>query len=99
MRKSLMLAAFAVAVSPALAMAQGATVGVAVGPPDEVITYVERNEIPSVTVQEEVVVGRPLPRAVELRTIPSHNQYSYAVVNNRRVIVEPGTRRIIKIIE
>jgi hypothetical protein len=99
MRKSLMLAAVAVALSPALAAAQGATVGVAVGPPDEVITYVERNDIPSVRVQEDVVIGYALPPTVELRSVPSHTEYRYAVVNNKRVIVEPSTRKIIRIVE
>jgi hypothetical protein len=99
MRKSLMLAAFAVAMSPALAVAQGATVGVAVGPPDEVVTYVQREQVPSVRVQEEVVVGHALPGTVELRSVPSHTQYGYAIVNDRRVIVEPSTRRVIRIIE
>ena len=94
-----MLAAVAVALSPALAVAQGATVGVAVGPPDEVITYVERNDFPSVRVQEDVVIGYALPPTVELRSVPSHTEYRYAVVNNKRVIVEPSTRKIIRIVE
>ena len=54
---------------------------------------------PSVTVRERVVVGEPLPEAVELRPVPSHTEYRYAVVNDRRVIVEPRTRKVIKIID
>jgi hypothetical protein len=81
----------------------GGTVGAAVGsaaePPAEVRTYVTREKVPSVRVTEEVVVGRPLPATVELRTIPNHTEYSYAVVNDRRVIVEPKTRKIIQIVE
>ena len=46
-----------------------------------------------------VVVGEPLPPTVELRTVPSHTEYRYAVVNDRRVIVEPRTRKVIKIID
>ena len=46
------------------------------------------------------MVGEPLPPTVELRTVPSHSEYnSYAVVNDRRVIVEPRTRKIVKIID
>ncbi len=97
MRKSLMLAVAAVALSPAFATAQ--TVGVAVDVPDEVVTYVEREDVPSVQVQEEVVIGHTLPSTVELRTIPSSQKYRYAVVNKKRVIVDPGTRKIVKIIE
>jgi hypothetical protein len=80
----------------------GAGVGGAVGnvaePPREVITYVQREELPSVAVQERIVVGQPLPAAVELRTVPQHTEYSYAVVNNQRVIVEPRSRKVIKVI-
>jgi hypothetical protein len=52
-----------------------------------------------VTLRERVVVGEPLPPTVELRTVPSHTEYRYAVVNDRRVIVEPRTRKVIKIID
>jgi hypothetical protein len=31
--------------------------------------------------------------------VPSHTKYRYAVVNDRRVIVEPRTRKVIKIID
>ena len=47
-------------------------------------------------VRERVVVGEPLPPTVELRTVPSHTEYRYAVVNDRRVIVEPRTRKVSK---
>jgi hypothetical protein len=46
-----------------------------------------------------VVVGEPLPPTVELRTVPSHTEYRYAIVNDQRVIVEPRTRRVIRVIE
>jgi hypothetical protein len=80
----------------------GGTVGAAVGLgleiPNAVITSIP-DRGPSVTVRERVVVGEPLPPTVELRTVPSHTEYRYAVVNDRRVIVEPRTRRVIKIID
>jgi hypothetical protein len=46
-----------------------------------------------------VVVGEPLPATVTLHTVPKYKQYSYAVVNNKRVIVEPRSRKVVKIIE
>ena len=85
---------------PALATAQTTiieTTGAA--PPDEVVTYVQRERVPSVRVEREVTVGSTLPDTIELRTIPRHDTYGYAVVNERRVIVEPRTRRVIRIIE
>jgi hypothetical protein len=77
----------------------GGTVGMAAEPPGEVITYVEREQVPSVAVQERIVVGEPLPATVTLHTVPKHTQYSYAVVNNQRVIVEPKSRKVVKIIQ
>jgi hypothetical protein len=98
------------AVAGPVGAAAGAIVGGTVGmasdaatamfqpPPAPVVTYVQRERIPSVAVQEEVVVGRPLPRTVVLHRVPKY-KYEYAVVNQKRVIVEPGTRRVVKIIE
>jgi Protein of unknown function (DUF1236) len=80
----------------------GGTVGTAVGAaveiPNAVITAIPRGER-SVVVQERVVVGEPLPPSVELRVVPNHTQYRYAVVNDRRVIVEPRTRKVIRVID
>ena len=83
--------------------AVGGTVGAAVGLgleiPNAVITSIQGERAPSVTVRERIVVGEPLPSSVELRTVPSHTEYRYAVVNDRRVIVEPRTRKIIRILD
>ena len=49
----------------------------------------------SVTVRERIVVGEPLPDTVELRPVSRYSEYRYAVVNDRRIIVEPRTRKII----
>jgi hypothetical protein len=77
----------------------GGTVGAAAEPPGDVVTYVQREETPSVAVQERIVVGEALPTTVELRPVPKYKQYSYAVVNHQRVIVEPHSRKVVKIIE
>jgi hypothetical protein len=76
----------------------GAAVGAAVEIPNAVITSIPRGER-SVVVRERVVVGEPLPPSVELRTVPNHTEYRYAVVNDRRVIVEPRTRKVIRVID
>jgi len=75
----------------------GAAVGAAVEIPNAVINSVPRER--SVVVRERVVVGEPLPETVVLRPVPRHTEYRYAVVNDRRVIVEPRTRRVIRIID
>lgn len=76
----------------------GAAVGAAIEIPNAVITSIPRGER-SVVVRERVVVGEPLPPSVELRVVPNHTEYRYAVVNDRRVIVEPRTRKVIRVID
>lgn len=77
----------------------GGTVGMAAEPPGEVVTYVQRERTPSVRYERQVVVGEPLDTTVELRAVPSHTEYRYAVVNDRRVVVDAKTRKIVKIVE
>ena len=79
----------------------GGTVGAAVGLgleiPNAVLGGIPRDD--SVVIHERVVVGEPLPPTVVLRPVPNYTEYRYAVVNDRRVIVEPRTRRVVKIID
>lgn len=77
--------------------AVGATVGAAAEPPAEVRTYVVKERRPSVRVREEVSVGHPLPPRVALYSIPN-SDYEYTVVNDQRVIVDPGTRKVVYIV-
>lgn len=77
----------------------GGTVGAATEPPEGVVTYVQRERTPSVVVRERVSVGEPLPETVVVHKVPQHDDYAYAVVNNERVIVEPHSRKVIKIIK
>lgn len=90
------------------APAPGETVGSAVGGvvdsaisvPGAVINFVTGAPTRrSVRVEREIVVGEPLPTEVEVTVIPEHRDYAYAYVNERRVIVEPRTRRIVRIID
>jgi hypothetical protein len=75
----------------------GGAIGAAAEPPREVHTYVMEHPAPSVAVQEQVVVGQPLPGTVEIHAVPQHTQYAYAVVNNQRVVVDSKTRKVVKI--
>jgi hypothetical protein len=76
----------------------GGAIGAAAEPPAEVRTYVMQERVPSVRA-ETLVIGEPLPATVEVRPVPRYPQYGYAVVNDRRVIVEPKTRQVIKVYE
>ncbi len=75
----------------------GGAMGSALEP--EVRTYVQRERVPSVRVDREVIVGEPLPSQVRLHSVPRHPKYRFAMVNGQRVIVEPQSRRVIEIIE
>jgi Protein of unknown function (DUF1236) len=83
---------------PTVGGAVGGAVDAALSIPGAVIDFVIGAPGPSVRVEERVVVGEPLPRVVEVRRIPD-SEYSYAIVNERRVIVEPRSRRVVRIIE
>ncbi|ENN88627.1 protein of unknown function DUF1236 [Rhizobium freirei PRF 81] len=79
----------------------GAIVGTAIDPPHKVVTYVEEQPMPSdeVVVKEKVVVGSPLPRTVVITPVPGHPTYAYAMVNHERIIVQPKTRKVVKILD
>ena len=83
----------------------GAVAGGALAPQEQtaVRQYVVRQNVPSVRVQEQVVVGQPLPATVELRALPAdvgvQTQYRYTIVNDQTVLVDPQTRRVIQVIQ
>jgi hypothetical protein len=78
----------------------GAALGTIMDPPSpEVREVVVREQIPSVRVERQVVVGEPLPETVVLRPVPGHTNYHFAVVNEQRVIVDPGTRKVIQVVQ
>src|SRR5881392_1349371 len=61
--------------------------------------YVHKQPLASVKVPGvELNVGTALPDTVELHEVPNV-KYRYTVVDNRTVIVDPSTRKIIKIIQ
>lgn len=68
--------------------------------PDDVDSYVAEQPFDdSATYEEEFGVGDTLPESVIIREVPAHDDYGVAVVNRQRVVVEPRTRRVIKIYE
>jgi hypothetical protein len=66
-------------------------------------TYVAAQRRPSIQVAEDVVVGQPLPPRVRVYPVPRNvglqSSYSYTVVNDRTVLVDPQTREIVEVIE
>ena len=67
--------------------------------PDTVTTYVTEQPVDDAMVDVDVSVGTTLPDTVVVKEIPDNDDYAYAVVNKKRVIVEPSTKKVIKIIE
>ncbi|WP_372353088.1 DUF1236 domain-containing protein [Pararhizobium sp. BT-229] len=78
-----------------MALAQTSTVAV----PGEVRTYVLEQKTPSVTFEGDIAAGTALPDTVEIHTIPDQAEYSYVILNNKRVLVNPKTRAVIEAIE
>jgi hypothetical protein len=79
----------------------GFTAGAAINPPPrEVVTYVEEQPVPrqKIVIEERVRVGATLPDAIVVERVPDNDRYAYAFVNDQRVIVEPRSRKIVKII-
>jgi len=66
-------------------------------------TYVVQQHVPSYAYSSEVVVGAELPeQGIVYYEVPPQygvTQYRYTVVNNRTVLVEPRTRRVVQVIE
>jgi hypothetical protein len=91
----------------------GGTVGAATGTVEGILgvderprfrDYVVRERRPSYRYREEVRVGAVLPEAgVTYYDVPAEYHvrpgYRYTVVNDRPVIVEPRTRRIVEVID
>ncbi|MEY9166078.1 hypothetical protein ABIE78_004197 [Sinorhizobium fredii] len=67
--------------------------------PGEVRTYVMEQKTPSVTFEGEIVVGQPLPETVEIHTIPEQPDFAYAIVNEKRVIINPKTRAVVEVVQ
>ncbi|AUX79830.1 MULTISPECIES: DUF1236 domain-containing protein [Sinorhizobium] len=67
--------------------------------PGEVRTYVMEQKTPSVAFEGEIVVGQPLPETVEIHTIPDQPDFAYAIVNEKRVVINPKTRAVVEVVQ
>lgn len=79
----------------------GAIAGTAIDPPPQrVVTYVQQQPVQqSVVVKQPIVVGKPIPQDVVLMPIAEDPRYSYTVVNEQRVIVDPQTRTVVQVLQ
>lgn len=67
-------------------------------PPPEVITYIERTPMDPVAYDGEIVVGATLPSDMMISAVPNY-RYSYVRINDRPILVDPGSRRIVYVYE
>jgi Protein of unknown function (DUF1236) len=93
MRKILILSASfaALSVVPSLAFAEVIKIE------PEVKTWVMEQPGESIVIDEDVAVGAVLPKTVKVIEVPKFKKYRFAIVNNKRVIIEPRTRKVIAI--
>ena len=66
-------------------------------PAPEARTYVMEHPVDPIYLEGEVVVGERLPGTVEFVEIPDY-EYRYVYVNDRAVLVDPQTGRIVHIV-
>lgn len=74
---------------------------VIIAPEQETVVreYVKKKPLASVKIPGvELNIGSALPETVELYEVPDV-QYRYVVVDDRTVLVDPGTRKIVKILD
>ena len=97
-------AAIAVLASSQILSAQTAVIEIA--PPQRTMIkeYVVKEKVKPLTLKERVTVGVTLPADVELVSVPetwgpSVTKYRYVYWDNRVVLVEPSSRRVVHIID
>jgi hypothetical protein len=83
----------------------GGMLGAALSPEEStrVRQHVVAQPTPSARVAQQVVVGQPVPTRVRLYPVPAsvglRTTYSYTVVNNQTVLVDPQSRRIVQVLD
>jgi hypothetical protein len=101
-RKTLAAAGFFAVASSATAFAQT----IILEPEEEVIVreYVVKQPRGDVVLPEDfdIVIGAELPDTVTVTPLDAPGftkEYEYIVINGQTVLVEPGTRRIVKVLD
>lgn len=67
-------------------------------------TYVTEHKVRPVETREKIVVGQPVPREVELESVPadwgpSLSKYRYVYSGERVMLVDPSTRTVVQEID
>jgi uncharacterized protein YraI len=84
-------------VGAAIGYAAGGLLGGLTSVPDPVVSYVREHRTETVYLDGEVVVGGTIPEDVELVEVPD-TEFRYVYVNEVPAVVEPDSRRIVRIV-
>src|SRR5262245_34598298 len=105
MKRSLLIAVAALALSAgSQSFAQTTVIELSPEQRTTIREYVVRERVPAAAIRGEVRVGGVLPADVQLVTVPdtwgpSVRRYRYVHWNDRVVLVEPSSRRVVQIID
>jgi Protein of unknown function (DUF1236) len=105
MKRALIAGAAAVVLmSSSQAFAQAVAVEISPEQRTTIRQYVVKQRVKPATISGEIRVGGTLPANVELVAVPSDwgpglNRYRYVYWNDRVVLVEPGDRRVVHVID
>lgn len=69
-----------------------------VNPPEQVMTYIDQHPGETISYDGDVVVGTTVPAGAQMVAVPDY-EYSYLRINDRAVLVEPSTRRVVYVYE
>ena len=94
MKATIIFALFAAHLAPAIALADDIVIK------PEVDTWVMKQKSePGISLDANISIGSPLPDTVTVIDVPDYDDYSYTVVNKKRVLVERKTRKVVKVYE
>jgi len=111
--KKLLIPAAAASLCPTMANAQdtdvtcgagGAAIQIEPESRTRIKTYITEHKVRPIVTQEKIVVGATLPSDVELVAVPSDwgpslTKYRYVYSGDRVMLVDPGTRTVVKEID
>jgi len=105
MKRSLLITVAAVSLlASAQSFAQTAVIELSPEQRTTIREYVVKERVPVATIPGEVRVGMALPAGIDLVAVPetwgpSVMRYRYVHWNNRVVLVEPSSRKVVQIID
>jgi hypothetical protein len=70
-------------------------------PSVKAVEFVSKQPMPAnpVQVSEEIAVGQPIPNNLVLSPIPDAPNLAFAIVNQKRLIIDPKTFVVVQIVE